>query len=46
MLIYDQLPTDNETTEFEHNRESEIEDDEDNVEVTDSCSSSKNESRF
>ena len=38
------LPTANEITEFETDSESEIEDDEDNFEVTDSCSSSKNES--
>ena len=38
------MPTANEITEFELNRESEIEDDEDNLEMTDSCSSSKNES--
>ena len=38
------MPTANELTEFELNRESEIEDDEDNFEVTDSCRSSKNES--
>ena len=37
-------PTANEITEFELDSESEIEDDEDNFEVTDSCSSSKNES--
>ena len=36
------MPTANEITEFELNRESKIEDDEDNFEVTDS--SSKNES--
>ena len=34
----------NEITEFELDSESETEDDEDNFEVTDSCSSSKNES--
>ena len=34
----------NEITEFELDSKSEIEDDEDNFEVTDSCSSSKNES--
>ena len=39
-----ELPTANEITEFELDSESEIEDDEDNFEVTDSCSSSKNES--
>ena len=33
-----------EITEFELDSESETEDDEDNFEVTDSCSSSKNES--
>ena len=38
------MPTANEITEFELNRESESEDDEDNFEMTDSCSSSKNES--
>ena len=37
-----ELPTANEITEFELDSESEIEDDEDNFEVTDSCSSSKN----
>ena len=37
-------PTANEITEFELDSEDEIEDDEDNFEVTDSCSSSKNES--
>ena len=37
-------PTANEITEFELDSENEIEDDEDNFEVTDSCSSSKNES--
>ena len=36
-----ELPTANEITKFELNSESEIED---NFEVTDSCSSSKNES--
>ena len=39
-----ELPTANETTEFELDRESKIEDDKDNFEVTDSCSSSNNES--
>ena len=39
-----ELPTANEITEFELDSESEIEDDEDNFEVTDSCRSSKNES--
>ena len=39
-----ELPTANKITEFELDSESEIEDDEDNFEVTDSCSSSKNES--
>ena len=39
-----ELPTANEITEFELDRENEIEDDEDNSEVTDSFSSSKNES--
>ena len=39
-----EVPTANEITEFELDSESEIEDDEDNFEVTDSCSSSKNES--
>ena len=39
-----ELPKANEITEFERDSESEIEDDEDNFEVTDSCSSSKNES--
>ena len=34
----------NEINEFELDSESEIEDDEDNIQVTDSCSSSKNES--
>ena len=38
-----QLPTADEITEFELDSESEIEDDEDNFEVTDSCGSSKNE---
>ena len=38
-----ELPTANEITEFELDSESEIEDDEDNFAVTDSCSSSKNE---
>ena len=38
------LTTANEITEFELDSETEIEDDEDNFEVTDSCSSSKNES--
>ena len=37
-------PTANEITEFKLDIESEIEDDEDNSGVTDSCSSSKNES--
>ena len=37
-----ELPTDNEITEFELDSESEVEDDEDNFEVTDSCGSSKN----
>ena len=36
-----ELPTANEIAEFELDSESEIEDDEDNFEVTDSCSSSK-----
>ena len=39
-----ELPTANEITEFELDSESAIEDDEDNFEMTDSCSSSKNES--
>ena len=39
-----ELPTANEITEFELDSESEIEDNEGNFEVTDSCSSSKNES--
>ena len=39
-----ELPTANEITEFELDSKSEIEDDEDNFEVTNSCSSSKNES--
>ena len=39
-----ELPTANEITEFELDSESEIEDNEDNFEVTDSCSSLKNES--
>ena len=39
-----ELPTANEITEFELDSECEIEDDEDNFEMTDSCSSSKNES--
>ena len=39
-----ELPTANEITEFELDSESEIEDDEGNFEVTNSCSSSKNES--
>ena len=39
-----ELLTANEVTESELNREREIEDDEDNFEVTNSCSSSKNES--
>ena len=39
-----ELPTANEITEFELDSESEIEDNEDNFEVTDSCSSSKNKS--
>ena len=39
-----ELPTANEITESELDSESEIEDDEDNFEVTDSCGSSKNES--
>ena len=38
------LPTANEITEFELDSKSEIEDDEDNFGVTNSCSSSKNES--
>ena len=38
------MPAANEITEFELNREREIEDDEDNFEVTDSFGSSKNES--
>ena len=39
-----ELPTANEITQLVLNRESETEDDEDNLEMTDSCSSSKNES--
>ena len=39
-----ELSTANEITEFELDSESEIEDDKDNFEVTDSCSFSKNES--
>ena len=39
-----ELPTANEITEFELDSESKIEDDEDNFEVTDNCSSSKKES--
>ena len=39
-----ELPTANEITEFELDSESNIEDDEDNFEVTDTFSSSKNES--
>ena len=39
-----ELPTANEITEFELDRESETEEDEDNFEVTDSSSFSKNES--
>ena len=39
-----ELLTANEVTEFELNRERGIEDDEDNFEMTNSCSSSKNES--
>ena len=39
-----ELPTANEITEFELDSKSEIEDNEDNFEVTNSCSSSKNES--
>ena len=39
-----ELPTANEITELELDNEGEIEDDEDNFEVTHSCSSSKNES--
>ena len=39
-----ELPIANEITEFELDSESEIEDDEGNFEVTDGCSSSKNES--
>ena len=39
-----ELPTANEITEFELDSETKIEDDEDNFEVTDTCSSSKNES--
>ena len=39
-----ELPTANEITQFELDSESEIEDDEDNFEVIDSCSSSKHES--
>ena len=39
-----ELPTANEITQLELNKESEIQDDEDNFEMTDSCSSSKNES--
>ena len=39
-----ELPTANEITEFELDSESEIENDEENFEVTDGCSSSKNES--
>ena len=38
-----ELATANEITEFELDSESKIEADEDNFEVTDSCSSSKNE---
>ena len=38
------LPTANEITKFKLDSESEIEDDEDNFEATDSFSSSKNES--
>ena len=38
------MTTANEITEFELDSETEIEDDEDNFEVNDSCSSSKNES--
>ena len=39
-----ELPIANDIIEFELDSKSEIEDDEDNFEVTDSCSSSKNES--
>ena len=39
-----ELSAADEITEFELDSESEIEDDEDNFEMTDSCSSSKNES--
>ena len=39
-----ELPTANEITEFELDSEKKIEDDEDNFELNDSCSSSKNES--
>ena len=39
-----ELPIANEITEFELDSKSEIEDDEGNFEVTNSCSSSKNES--
>ena len=39
-----ELQTANEITEFEPDSESKIADDEDKLEVTDSCSSSKNES--
>ena len=39
-----ELPTANEITKFELDSESEIEDDEDNFEATDSFSSSKSES--
>ena len=38
------MPAANEIAEFELDSKSEIEDDEDNFEVTNSCSSSKNES--
>ena len=38
------MPTANEIIEFELDSESKIEGDEDNFEVTSSCSSSKNES--
>ena len=39
-----ELPTSNEITEFELDSKSKIDHDENNFEVTDSCSSSKNES--
>ena len=38
------MPTANEITEFKLDSKSEIEDPEDNFEVTDNCSSSKNQS--